>query len=342
MSEQHCTTTDATLRDTEVNAGPPDKRAWALFLAARGLPVFRLKTNSKDPLEEGWTEHATTDRETIERWWSAPDGTSTEHNIGIRTGEGWAAIDADCKPKHNKDGTPKLDEKGNQVFGWGLIALAGWDIDDMPDGYRQTTTTGGRHVILRLPDGVEVKNSTSKIAPDVDVRGWHGYVVGAGSTINGKPYVWNGGTRDVMPDKYVAWCGRTREKAADTQTPLVDLDKPRNVERAVEYLRDRAPEAIQGSAGNSTTFRVACEVKDYGISESLCLDLMGEHWNETGKACPPWDADDLAEKIANAYTHGSNRPVCWIPPRISNRCPNWTTRPIRTRHRACRQCSRRV
>ena len=46
------------------------------------------------------------------------------------------------------------------------------------------------HVYLRLPPGVFVKNSVSKLAPNCDVRGnaAGGYVLGEGSTIHRVPY----------------------------------------------------------------------------------------------------------------------------------------------------------
>jgi hypothetical protein len=48
-------------------------------------------------------------------------------------------------------------------------------------GLAHRTRSGGIHLFFRMPAGFEVRNSASKLAPGVDVRGEGGYVVGAGS-----------------------------------------------------------------------------------------------------------------------------------------------------------------
>ena len=300
---------DASMvRDLTILESAPGSGAstleWALFHASLGFRVFRLHANGKTPIEEGWTLNATRDPDTIARWWEGKD-----HNIGLLMGEAWVALDFDCKPKLNPDGTPKLDENGEQVVGRGLDALFAFDVlDDLPNGYRQKTTSGGKHVILRLPEGAKVRSSAHKLRPDVDVRGHNGYVVGAGSTIDGKPYKWLGGTEDEMPNKFVTWCGKPRERAEDSQTPLVELDQPRNVERAIRYLRDVATEAVVGAGANDRIYLTACEVKDCGISRDMCIALLGEHYNEAGKIIPMIDHEELADIVSNAYAYGASPP----------------------------------
>ena len=87
--------------------------------------------------------------------------------------------------------------------------------------------------------------------------------------------------------------------------PLVELDAPSAIKRATEYLRGPAPKAIAFEGGNDTTYKVAARVRDFGISEGLALDLVGEHWNEAGKADPPWDAAELQTIIGNAYAYAT-------------------------------------
>ncbi|ORE90209.1 hypothetical protein ATO13_23276 [Stappia sp. 22II-S9-Z10] len=293
---------------------PDDLRAWALHHAANGFRVFRLQPNGKTPFAEGWQNEATNDAERVRRLFSKLDGSPAEFNVGIATGQGLAALDFDCKPKRNVDGSPKLDEHGRQVFGKGLDVLAEWDmLDDLPTGYRQTTTTGGRHVILRLPDGVDVRNSSHKIRPDVDVRGAGGYIVAAGSTVDGKAYTWDGGAPALMPESFIRMCGKPRERVENSTIPLVELDQPRAIADAIRYLADDAPEAVEGAGGDITTYIVACKVRDFGVSEGKCADLMGEFWNEAGKASPPWAHEDLVTKIENAYQHAQNRPGVEAP-----------------------------
>ena len=94
-----------------------------------------------------------------------------------------------------------------------------------------------------------------------------------------------------------------RDKAAE---PSVPLDLPSSIERAIDYLRNFAPEAVEGAAGDKTTFAVACRLMDLALSNETAFALLGEHWNEAGKAIPPWSADDLWQKVLNASNHAQN------------------------------------
>lgn len=93
--------------------------------------------------------------------------------------------------------------------------------------------------------------------------------------------------------------GRRVEKSA---APAVGDDKPHNVEQAIRYLVDRAPEAIEGQGGDATAYKVACIVRDYGISETLCGELLLEHYAEK---CLPFDADWLLSKVESAYRYAT-------------------------------------
>ncbi len=93
---------------------------------------------------------------------------------------------------------------------------------------------------------------------------------------------------------------RTRDHSREA---VGELDRPATITRATDWLRNYAPEAIENAAGDQTTFRVAAGLKDMGISEPVCLELM-EGWNEV-KAHPPWSPEELEIKVANAYAYGS-------------------------------------
>lgn len=81
------------------------------------------------------------------------------------------------------------------------------------------------------------------------------------------------------------------------------IDEVEATERAIEYLILAEP-SIEHEGGNTHAYRVAARCKDFGVSESVCLDLMLGDWNE--KCEPPWDADELSKVVANAYAYGVN------------------------------------
>lgn len=105
----------------------------------------------------------------------------------------------------------------------------------------------------------------------------------------------------------IVTAGNAREKREAGRAPVGTQDHLIYVRRAIDWLEGSAPSAIEGEGGDDTTYRVAAQLKDFGISESMALYLMVERWNET-KAFPPWQPEDLETKVANAYTFGTGAP----------------------------------
>jgi hypothetical protein len=140
----------------------------ALALARRGFRVFPLKENSKLPAIKDWPTKATTVEAQIRKWWA-----DHEFNIGVATGQGLVVLDYDMKPGQH-----------------GAKALATHEMLGLPtDGFQVTTPTGGKHFYFKTEH--KIPNSVGKIAPNVDVRGEGGYVVGPGSIIGVKTYNWD-------------------------------------------------------------------------------------------------------------------------------------------------------
>lgn len=266
------------------------KLAAALEAAARGFRVFPVLPNSRRPAIDDWPALAATDPHQIESWWKA----DPDFNIGVATGNGMLVIDADAK-------------KGKP----GLRSLETLDVLGLPDSYRVATPSGGVHVYLHTD--TQHRNRVNSIPdyPGIDIRAERGYVLGAGSTIDGKPYVEIGKpTSGSVPaprwfDDLLATT--TAGHVGREVTPLTELDLPQNVQRAKDWLVSRAPEAIEGSGGDHTTFSVAAELRAMAVSEHTALDLMLEHWNEQ-KASPPWQPDELAAKVQNAFAYGQGAP----------------------------------
>jgi putative DNA primase/helicase len=125
--------------------------AYALAYAAHGWPVLPIKPGEKLPLSRcvprGFLD-ATTDRETIERWWSRVP----EAGIGVAVGKaGLVAVDVD--PRNGGD----------------LAALP----FDTAGTLHAKTGGGGQHVLYRVPFGYEPISSPWK---GIDLK-WNGYIV---------------------------------------------------------------------------------------------------------------------------------------------------------------------
>ncbi len=251
----------------------------ALSLAARGLRVFPLPANAKFPPIQQFHEAATTDHTRLAKWFSAGN-----RNIGIATGQCLMVIDAD-------------GERGQQTLE--MLRLQG-----LPASF-EVETPKGTHVYLNTP--IDVPNSVQRLGPGCDVRGHHGYVVAPGSQVGGKTYrITDSREIATAPKWLIDLCGQVRERDRASTEPLVEWDQPAALKSAAGYLINEAPLSVEDDGGDLNAFKVAARVKDYGISDSLTLKLMMDHWNT--RCSPPWDEDDLAVKVRNAYSYGTEPP----------------------------------
>ena len=95
--------------------------------------------------------------------------------------------------------------------------------------------------------------------------------------------------------------GKGYERPERDEAPAVELNQPHNIERTVDYLKE-IPPAIEGEGGDDCTYRAAAWCHSHGaVSEDVCLELMAEHFNP--RCEPPWNYDELATKVANAYRY---------------------------------------
>jgi hypothetical protein len=159
-----------------------------------------------------------------------------------------------------------------------------------------------------------VANSVGRLGPGIDIRSAGGYVVGPGSVFadpGGRkgyvgPYVITStAPLATAPEALVLACGMPAARERD-EMPAAEQDQPEDIARARAHLANAAP-AIEGSGGDHRTYAVACELRDLGLTEGTALELMAEDWN--GRCLPPWSRDELAAKVANAFSYAQNRPA---------------------------------
>lgn len=171
----------------------------------------------------------------------------------------------------------------------GLATAAGMDL---PLTYTMQTPRGGRHLYY-IGEG---PTSVQKLGRKVDTRGCGGYVVWEGpgyDPIDERPAV-------PLPDWIVPALNVQKDRK---QSQIDALDLPVNVSRAIQYLSIRTP-AIEGEGGNDHSYQTAAALRDQGISEDRALVLMLDEWNE--RCIPPWDAEELATIVRNAYAYSQN------------------------------------
>jgi hypothetical protein len=156
----------------------------ALAAAERGWPVFPLRPGEKRPGAQltGWEQRATTDRGRIERWWRR----HTTDNVAIATGPaGLVVVDLDVAP-HDEPRPPEFPEAhgGAEVY---EALLVRYD-DQAGATWTVATPSGGRHLYYRAPEiGGPWRNTAGRLGWHIDTRASGGYVVAAGSIVDGLP-----------------------------------------------------------------------------------------------------------------------------------------------------------
>lgn len=148
-------------------------RGWLVF----PVPPGEKKSYKSATHSDGRKWGATTEPAEINRDWRQwPDA-----NVGIVTGpkSGIFVVEADTLDGHGVDGIANLEK---------LIE----DNGGIPDTLEAASPSGSRHLYFRYPQDREIKNSTSKVAKGVDVRGDGGMVIGPPSVKPGykQAYSW--------------------------------------------------------------------------------------------------------------------------------------------------------
>lgn len=252
---------------------------YALELLKQGFKVFPLEPNGKKPLIKDWQEFAQKEEELDVKaaWVACP-----EANIGISCGPSdLIVLDVDNKP--DADGWASLEE----------LLLFNKEVPTM----RVDTPSGGAHYYYRR-NGRTARNTVGKLGKGLDTRAIGGYVVGWGSTIDGKHYVINVDHELAdAPDWVFPEVADVIQKEAVQASEL-------DYKRALKWVLEEAPDSVQGQGGDATLYQVICEVKDMGLNARQTKEII-EQYNAFN--CDPmWSAAEIQTKIENAYKYSQN------------------------------------
>lgn len=229
----------------------PDPRALhraAREAVARGWHVFPLRPGDKRPAghsearcpRTGRCTHghlkpeqrATTDPDLIHQCWRGHP-----YGVGIATGpSGLLVVDLDV-PKAGKD---KKDAPDGATTFAALCERAG---QPWPTTYTVRTPSGGQHLYFSAPAGAKLPSSAGTLAERIDTRGWGGYVIAAGNTINGQRYEATDERAAVAA--LPAWLWRTLQPPA-LRAPSA-IAPARNATRRAQVALERERAAIEAA-----------------------------------------------------------------------------------------------
>ena len=236
---------------------------YALHYAKQGWPVFPL--NGKKPAiprERGGRgcHDATLDLNRIEEWWRE----YPEANIGIGTGRRSGLLVVDVDPRKT------------QAWLDSLHSLA------LPPTFTVKTWSGGWHLYFRFSGDERISIGTD-LLPGIDWRGNGGYVVGAGSVVEGVRY-------EIAKNLPIAQApGSLLERI------LTKRNRPRPAPDECGHM------VIQDGQRNATLFSLAGLLRRFGLEYNAILESLraanADHCE------PPVDDDELRQIAGSAMRY---------------------------------------
>lgn len=243
-------------------------RGWAIFPCQYVEPEATCSCHKpncdnigKHPATPKGFKDATTEEVAVRKWW-----TEYPFNIGIATGpqSDLFVIDVD-----GPEGETSLDK---------LMTLHG------PLPATLTARTGrGRHLYFRHPEGMIIKNSTSKLGPKIDIRGEGGYIIAPPSChVSGIRYQWENEAVEIAfpPDWLLELLIRSEDKPLIHHgLPSVMVVPDRYVQAALEQAGDTIRQALKGTRNDTLNKEsyslgqlVGARALDYSTAESYLFE----------------------------------------------------------------------
>lgn len=263
----------------------------ALSLAAIGWPVFPVRITvldddgrtDKKPLVK-WLEGATTDAETIRRWWT--HGLKTKTPLGrvlVPGDELWVGVH--CQRAGLLVGDLDVPKGGDRRDGRAELKRAGLVL---PSTFRYATRSGGQHHLYAAPEGVPLTITKNDPVPGVDIRGGNGLFVYYGPALTEAPEL------AAAPEWMVAAATAKREATSrtsgDVEAFLARCATGKPDREVREALEDVTPQGLDHDAMLACVTRLVRAGRDGrpGVAEALAKarEVYTRDWPEHGRQ---WD-----------------------------------------------------
>ncbi len=182
-----------------------------------------------------------------------------------------------------------------------LHADCGLSPNALKDTFTVQTRNGGFHFYLSKNPNAEIRKSL-KDYPGLEFH--QDFITAAGSydAETGKSYViMQKSPLDVTPCPDTLLALLRRDEFAEIK-PGDFTDAPADVATYIKYLSELAIAAVSGANGNAATYKTALYGRDLGISHTLALQLIKEHYNP--RCSPSWSDEELETIVKNAYEYG--------------------------------------
>jgi hypothetical protein len=267
--------------------------AVALAFARAGIPVFSCDKRKRPATARGHHD-ATTDLDTIRRWWARwPDAL-----VGIPTGpnSGVWVLDVD-------------GEAGRQSLNELMARLGVETIGDITQCLGRTPS-GGLHLIFQLQPGERPRNRARDIGPGLDTRGVKvdgttaGYIIAPGSTLpDGRRYSLVEAQTlepiELPPDPF--------GKAAPAPRGLLYLATFNAAERAVIAASPELRQAIR----DSEPAKWPAIVEQHRAAQR---EALAAHFASRSRASPSTPAHERQHRYVTSILHRELRALAAMQP----------------------------
>ena len=258
----------------------------ALHWAAKDWWIFPAQwfNDAHRPLVK-WSTESSRDPRTVSEWFDRWPGAYPCVNLGKSN---LCVVDVD--DKHGKNGHDSL--LALELSGMAFAATAS----------NSTPSGKGRHYWFTGP----LKNSAGILGVGIDTRGHGGMVPCPGVEVIQKGrygMLPKRATFPAIPQWIVDRIGLPKSRA-NTPAPIAEADTEPHVLRAVAWLQDHAPRPLPG-ARNDTAFKVAAQLRDFGVSMAGGHALAARLWNPILEY--PLSEDELRDVFSHAHEYASSQ-----------------------------------
>jgi hypothetical protein len=281
----------------------------ALAYAARGwavLPLFGIAAGrctcgqadcaspGKHPRTIHGVKDASREPERIRAWdWAGA-------SIGIATGAVSGLVVLDLDPRHGGfESALTLKEKHGPL----------------PDTLIASTGGSGMHLYFRHPGG-RVPNSTSKIAPGIDVRGDGGFVVAPPSGhLSGNAYTWRNGPVGE-PQPLPAWLEALIAAKPERSAGNLERFQSGSTTASERWLYEALARATEGNR-NDTGLWLACQLRDAGIAEPEAAEVLRQYAARCPAGQTPYSEREALATCRSAYATPPREPAAAPAPVVT-------------------------
>lgn len=277
----------------------------ALTAAHRGWRVFPLRPGDKRPAVRDWQVRATSDHDRIRACWA-----SGPYNVGIACGpSGLVVLDLDV-PK--EDACPPEGWTGGLIRDGRDVLAAVAQQAGMPfpsHTYTVTTRSGGTHLYFTAPAGEPLRNTAGRVGWLVDTRASGGYVVAAGSVVDGRCYRVRTDAAVAELPNWVARVARAQEATAVHAGPTSIADIRHQSSYATAALRAEVEHVLQAEPGaRNHTLNAAAYSLGQLVAAGMLPDALTASALARAARAAGLEDREIQATVRSGLTAGARRP----------------------------------